>query len=74
LCCYNCDYCHKKYSSKSVLLRHIKDNCKVKKESDEQKENNFKLLSEKDIEINELKKQNKMLMEKIENIISKTMK
>ena len=26
-----CSYCHKNYSSKSVLSRHLKDNCKIKK-------------------------------------------
>jgi len=80
-----CSYCDKKLVNKYSLLRHLKDNCKVKRESDERKENIFKLLLEKDkqkdieinelkkqnkIEINELKKQNKMLMEKIDKLIN----
>ena len=80
-----CSYCDKKLVNKYSLSRHLKDNCKVKKESDEQKENIFKLLLEKDkqkdieinelkkqnkIEINELKKQNKMLMDKINKLIN----
>ena len=80
-----CSYCDKKLVNKYSLSRHLKDNCKVKKECDEQKENIFKLLLEKDkqkdieinelkkqnkIEINELKKQNKMLMEKIDKLIN----
>ena len=81
---FYCSYCHKNYSSKSVLSRHLKDNCKIKKENDEQKENIFKLLLEKDkqkdieinelkkqnkMEINELKKQNKILMDKIDKLM-----
>jgi hypothetical protein len=76
-----CSYCDKYYSSKSTLTRHLKDNCKIKKDSDNQKENIFKLLLEKDkqkeIEINELKKQNKLfekqnkiLMDKIDKLMS----
>ena len=29
-----CSYCKKNYSSKSTLTRHIKENCKIKKESE----------------------------------------
>ena len=76
-----CSFCNKKYSSKYTLSRHLNDICKIKKESDNEKENIFKLLLEKDkqkeIEINELKKQNKlfekqnkMLMDKIDKLIS----
>ena len=79
LCCY---YCKKNFSSKSTLTRHQKFNCKVKKENDMEKENIFKLLLEKDkqkdIEINELKKQNKifekqnkLLVNKINDVMSK---
>ena len=78
---FSCSYCNKKYSSKSTLTRHIKDNCKAKKETETEKENIFKLLLEKDkqkeIEINELKKQNKLfekqnklLMDKIDKLIN----
>lgn len=76
-----CSFCNKKYSSKYTLSRHINDSCKIKKESDTEKENIFKLLLEKDkqkeLEINELKKQNKLfekqnkiLMDKINKLIS----
>ena len=78
---FSCSYCNKCYSSKYTLSRHINDVCKVKKINDNKKENIFKLLLEKDkqrdIEINELKKQNKlfekqnkMLMDKIDKLIS----
>ena len=64
---FSCSYCNKKYSSKSTLTRHLKDNCNAKKETEIEKENIFKLLLEKDkqkeIEINELKKQNKLFEE-----------
>jgi hypothetical protein len=67
-----CQYCKKNFSSKSTLTRHLKSNCKVKKENDEEKENIFKLLLEKDLqhkeelknhkeEMEELKKQNKLI-------------
>jgi hypothetical protein len=83
-----CSYCDKKMSSKYTLLRHVKDYCKVKKQNDEEKEHIFKMLLEKDkqkdMEINELKKQNelfekqnkifekqnKMLMDKIDKLIN----
>lgn len=69
-----CSYCNKKYSSKYTLSRHLDNGCKIKKENDEQKENIFKLLLEKDKqhkeEVKELKKQNKLLMDKIEKLIN----
>ena len=69
-----CSYCNKKYSSKYNLSRHINDSCKIKKNTCIEKENIFKLLLEKDkqkeIEINELKKQNKILTEKIDKLIN----
>jgi hypothetical protein len=69
-----CSFCNKKLSSKYILLRHMKDYCKVKKSIDEEKENIFKLLLEKDkkrdMEISELKKQNE-LFEKQNKIFEK---
>ena len=76
-----CSYCQKKFITKYTLERHIKEVCRVKKLNDEEKENIFKLLLEKDkqkdIEINELKKknelfekQNKMLIDKIDKLIN----
>src|SRR3990167_10779808 len=44
-CCY---YCNKKYSSNSTFIRHLKINCKVKKENDYEKENIFKILLNND--------------------------
>ena len=80
-----CSFCNKKLSSKYILLRHMKDYCKVKKENDEEKENIFKSLLEKDkkkdMEITELKKQNelfekqnKILMDKIDKLININLK
>ena len=77
----SCSFCNKKLSSKSALTRHIKNNCKVKKEKENEKETIFKLLLEKDKqhkeeiklhkeEVNELKKQNKLLLDKIDKLIS----
>ena len=76
---FNCCYCLRIYSSKGNLVKHLKV-CKVKKDNDEQKENIFKLLLEKDKhhqeeikihkeEVDELKKQNKLLMDKIDKLI-----
>ena len=71
---FSCSHCKKKFSSKSTLNRHQKDNCKVKKNIDIEKENIFKLLldkdKEKDKKINDLEKQNKLLMNKINKLIS----
>ena len=70
----SCSYCHKSYSSKYTLERHINENCKIKKSKDEEKENIFKLLLEKEHqhkeEVQELKKQNKLLMDRIDKLIS----
>jgi hypothetical protein len=72
--CFSCSYCNKSYSSKYTLLRHLSDNCRVKKENDDEKENIFKLLLEKDKqhkeEVNELKKQNKLLMDRLDKLIN----
>lgn len=70
--CFNCIYCTKFYSTKGNLTKHLK-NCKVKQNSDNEKENMFKILLEKDkqhkAEINELKEQNKILMKKLDILI-----
>lgn len=81
----HCNYCNKTFASKSTLNRHLKINCNVKKDSDLEKENIFKLLLEKDKQhkeeieelkkhnkeqVGELKKQNKLLMEKLDKIIN----
>jgi len=72
-----CSYCQKKFSTKYTLSRHIDGICKIKKENDNQKENIFKLLLEKDKENKEnkeriikLEEQNKLLMKKIDKLIS----
>jgi hypothetical protein len=69
-----CSFCNKNYSSNSTLTRHMKDNCKIKKDTETEKENIFKLLLEKDKEnkerINQLEKQNKILMDKMDKLIS----
>jgi len=57
-----CSYCKKYYSSKYTLARHINSGCKVKKQFDNQKNDN------KDKIIEELKKQNKILAEKIDKV------
>lgn len=71
---YCCSYCKKNYSSKYTLSRHLENGCKIKKEDDKEKENIFKLLLEKEKqhkeEVKELKKQNKLLMDKIEKLIN----
>jgi hypothetical protein len=56
-----CYYCNKNFSSKYTLIRHKKDNCKLKKDYDEknEKENTLKLLLERD-------KENKEKIEKLE--------
>lgn len=70
--CFCCNFCSKCYSSKGNLTKHLKI-CKIKKNDDNDKENLFKLLLEKEknnqMEIVELKKQNNILLKKIDNLI-----
>ena len=77
---YNCNYCLRSYTLKGNLVKHLKV-CKIKKENDNEKETIFKLLLEKDKqhqeelkqhkeEVYELKKQNKILMDKIDKLIN----
>lgn len=70
--CFCCNFCSNCYSSKGNLTKHLK-NCKIKKNDDNDKENLFKLLLEKEKnnqnEIIELKKQNNILLKKIDNLI-----
>ncbi len=69
---FECSYCLKIFSSKYTLSRHLNDNCKIKQKNDNEKENIFKVLLERDKryteEMEELKKQNKFLMDKLEKI------
>ena len=64
-----CNHCPKYYSTKGNLTKHLK-NCKIKINNDNEKENMFKILLERDkqnkAEINELKGQNKLLMKKLD--------
>lgn len=50
-----CGYCLKSYSTKSNLNKHLNTNCKVKQQTDAEKENIFKLLLEKENENKEFK-------------------
>ncbi len=62
-----CNFCNKKFFNKSNLTKHLKNNsCKVKKYQDEQKENIFKLLLERDEQINKLNQEKQKLLYKIE--------
>ena len=71
---FSCYFCFKEYSTKGNLTKHLK-NCKIKINNENEKENIFKLLLEKDKqykeEINELKKQNKFVMKQNEQLIKK---
>ena len=71
---FSCHCCVKEYSTKGNLTKHLK-NCKIKINNDNEKENIFKLLLEKDKqykeEMNELKKQNKFVMKQNEKLIKK---
>lgn len=70
--CFCCNFCSNCYSSKGNLTKHLKI-CKIKKNDDNEKENLFKLLLEKEknnqMEIIELKKQNILLLKKLDNFI-----
>jgi hypothetical protein len=82
---FYCGFCLKKFLSKGTLTRHLKINCKIKKENDEEKENIFKLLlkkdeqinnvlKSKDEQINKLIKQNETLLNEIKNLKNKSNK
>ena len=62
---FYCDFCFKTYSTKGNLNKHLKNNCKVKIEKDNEKENIFKMLLIKD---NEVKEQKKLINEQKEMI------
>ena len=66
---FTCSYCQKNFSTKYTLLRHLNDSCKAKKENDNEKENIFKMLLERDKRIEKIEKQNQLLMNKIDNLI-----
>lgn len=67
---FSCSYCQKNFSTKYTLLRHMNYSCKAKKENDNEKENIFKMLLERDKRIEKLEKQNQLLMNKIDKLIS----
>jgi hypothetical protein len=68
-----CLYCYKNFSLKGTLARHIRYNCKVKKDNDNEKEKIFKMLLQKDEQINILLKQNECLIQELTNIKKKSL-
>ena len=62
---YRCNFCGKTFTRNNNLNRHLKDRCVQKKISDNQKEEIFKMLIS---QMEELKKENNNLKEKINNI------
>lgn len=68
---YNCKICGKAFASKSSMYRHVRENCKIKKQNEEEKniiyerllklEEDSKKLKERDKEILLLKKEMKMI-------------
>lgn len=60
-----CCYCNTVFSQKSALNRHIKSNCKVKQQRENEKEDIFKRLV---TEINEIKKENNELRKEMAKI------
>ena len=48
----------------------MNDSCKAKKENDNEQENIFKMLLERDKRIEKLEKQNQLLMSKIDKLVS----
>lgn len=73
-----CGYCKKIFLNKSNLNKHIKNNCKVKKKQDEEKEKIFqrlleqeKLLKMKDEQIDMLVNQNGVLYNKLNDLEEK---
>lgn len=76
-----CKYCNNTFSRKDCLKRHLKNNCKVKKQQDEEKEKIFqrlleqeKLLKMKDEQIDMLVNQNGVLYNKLNDLEDKVEK
>jgi hypothetical protein len=66
-----CVFCSKVFSAVYNLNKHIKNNCKVKKENDNEKENIFKELIDKEDELAEEKKKNLRYEKMIETLEEK---
>ena len=62
---FKCDYCLKTYSRKDVLIKHIKTNCKVKKQEDNKKEEIYQKLIR---ELDEVKKEKEELKNEIKEL------
>ena len=70
-----CQYCMNTFSQTSNLNKHLKFNCKVKKQQDNEKEEIFKqlllkdnIIKEKDEQINKILEQNQKLIYQIEKL------
>jgi len=73
ICIYECNFCKKKYSTKSNLTKHKKI-CKEKKKDDEVKQSMselVKILNEKDNQINDFKKELEKRDKQIDELIKK---
>lgn len=68
---FNCKYCNNVFSSKSTMYRHMRLNCKVKKDSEKEKEEIYARLlklEEDNKKILQLEKENTKLKSEMKNI------
>jgi len=65
-----CPYCKKVFYQNANLNKHIKNNCKIKKKQNDNKEIIFKDLLEKDKKITLLIEQTQLLLESLRNFVS----
>ncbi len=64
-----CDYCGKKFSRHDAMMRHIKNSCKVKKQSNEEKEEIYqKLLQQLNEENKEMKEENREMKDELQKL------
>jgi len=63
-----CKFCEKTFLNNYNLNKHIRNNCKIKKQQDQEKETIFKQLVEKDNIINKLLAQNQLLITEISKL------
>ncbi|VBB18935.1 hypothetical protein YASMINEVIRUS_1467 [Yasminevirus sp. GU-2018] len=71
-----CKFCDKKFATKTSMYRHVRENCKVKKQTEIEKEGILEKLLEENVENNKrierLEKENKKLKQQMKRVVKNT--